>query len=542
MKQEEVVKKKRILYVDDDDRTREEVSKYLIEVSKDLKPEWVIDTALDGKEALKKLESPGHYDVMLLDLSMPVMNGVDLLEILSENGIKKPPIVVFSGALGVSFQEVVNKCYYLGASNVVKKPCPPQQLLGYISNAEQGFPASNIPINFLASTIDYMVNRREASLKAYLRSQIDQTSTFTDIGEPVFIVGRRWNSWYPSIFPVPGGAYAIVAPKSMDGGQPYEEGSMPSVIIDPGFKALEIFRSLDISVANVGCCIITHNHPDHIGGIFEFMAARHAIGKKTKAFFNPSTCNMLGDCSGFSLEVNELNEQHVDIVNSYHIKKSYLQIQAKGFGTFHEEIGRINSSKGLIITIKTGENIGNLEEKAEIAILGDTEYNNAYHKDAIVPNICKNNTKLVVLHIGSSQIKQSTGKHLYFKGLNDILIDINLHLRSIQYQGKLLIIVSEWGLEHATKQQLMAACGMSLKGFNDISPIIETIKLLQIGLEKIILLPADLGLRIGIETGSVYLQDDSKWSAWSANKIDFEATDNGILYKVKEEVTGEDIR
>lgn len=514
------MKQKRILYVEDEDRIREEVSEYFERHG------WIVDTALNGEEALKKLETPGKYDIMVFDLKMPVMNGEDLLEILSENDIKKPPIIILSGFLS---EEVIDKCRYLGAAHVLKKPFSAPNLEKVASLLSKNFQISNTPMHFNTKTIDYMVNRREASLKAYLKSQIDQASPFTDLGEPVFIVGRRWNSWYPSIFPVPGGAYAIVAPKST-GNEHYDNGFMPSIVIDPGFRTLEIFRNLKISVANIGCCIITHNHPDHIGGIFEFMAARHAIGKKTKAFLSPSTCQMLGDCSGFNLEVKELNEQHVDIVNSYPIENRWLQIQAKGFNTFHEEIGRINSSKGLIITIKTGVNNINLEEKAEIAIVGDTAYNHADHHAAIVPIICKHNTKMIVLHIGSSQYKQSTGKHLYFKGLKDILLDIDLELRNIQYPGKLLIIISEWGLEHATKKQLMTSCGMSLKGFNDISPIKETIKLLQIGLEKIVLLPADLGLRIGIETGSIYLQDDSKRNA---DEIDFEATDNGILYQLK---------
>ncbi len=113
----------------------------------------------------------------------------------------------------------------------------------------------------------------------------------------------------------------------------------------------------------------------------------------------------------------------------------------------------------------------------------------------------------MVLHIGCSQIKQKTGKHLYLKGLKKFLRDLDSELEQRKYRGKMLVLVSEWGLEHATKYQINKICGESLKGFDNKSPIIETINLLKINLEKIVLLPADIGLMIGMESGNIYLND-----------------------------------
>jgi CheY-like chemotaxis protein len=511
---------KHLLYVEDDARQREEVYEYF------QRHGWKVDIAENGHEALTKLKS-NHviFNTMILDLRMPGISGEELLEVISDENIQAPPIIILSAHLA---DEAIDKCKYLGAVHILTKPYSALDLEKVASLVAEGVQITNIPNHFAASTIDYMVKRRETALKEYMKSIVGQDSLTCEADEPLFIVGRRWNSWYPSIFPVPGGAYAIVSPRSMNNA-PYPENSRPTVVIDPGFRFLEIFRDIGVSLANIECCIATHNHPDHIGGIFEFLAARHAFGKRTRAFCNPAVSEMLGNCSNFNLEVKELNNEHVDALYPYPIAKdSWIKIRLKGFNTFHEEIGRLNSAKGLVFTLQTGNRNNDLEDISDVVIVGDTEYDHADHHDLIIPTICTSNVRLVVLHIGCSQLKQSTGKHLYLKGLEDILQDMDAQLRMIKYQGKLLVVISEWGLEHATKQQLLRACGTSQKGFNDISPIKETIELLQKSLKKIILLPADIGLMVGVKSGNVYLQDGS---FLSKEEVRFDITDEGIVYR-----------
>ena len=103
----------------------------------------------------------------------------------------------------------------------------------------------------------------------------------------------------------------------------------------------------------------------------------------------------------------------------------------------------------------------------------------------------------------------------------DILNDIDSQLRINKYPGKLLVLVSEWGLEHATKNQIKAACNIDLIGFNDISPIKETIRCLQKDKKKIVLMPADIGLMIGMQTGNIYFEN--------GEDVDV-IGDNGIRY------------
>lgn len=61
-----------------------------------------VETAANGREGLKKLESTGHPCLIMLDLMMPVMNGWQFLDTLKKDptpGRASIPVVVVSAAL-----------------------------------------------------------------------------------------------------------------------------------------------------------------------------------------------------------------------------------------------------------------------------------------------------------------------------------------------------------------------------------------------------------------------------------------------------------
>jgi CheY-like chemotaxis protein len=489
---------------------------------------WRVDTAKNGKEALAKLRSPrSAYDVIVLDLRMPELSGEEVLERIQDEKLKVPPVIVLSAYLDEASRQ---KCVYLGAEWLLKKAYDPAHLHNVALAAAGGAPAPAAnDTEFCENVLDYMVKRREAALRERLAKGVGTGRRFWATTEPVLVVARRWNSWYPSVFPVIGGAYAIVG--SLGSARP---GNVPSkspvALIDPGFQFMKAFTGMGIPWEDLDCCVITHNHPDHMGGIYEFMAARHALGRQTLVLCSRACSSMLGDCAGYNLKVKELDNSLADLLPAYESGGKWVRVRVRGFDTNHEEIGRENSSQGLSIQCQAGNTRNSLEERAELVILGDTEYDSAQHRESFMNALCAHNVKVVVLHIGSSQLKQGTGKHLYLPGMREILSSMDHQLRAIKYRGRLLVLISEWGLEHATREQIAKVCGVALPGFNDFSPIVETVRFLQKELKKIQLLPADIGLVVGIESANIYLPGSA---GVSPESVDFKATDEGLKYERK---------
>jgi CheY-like chemotaxis protein len=487
----------RMLLVEDDDVQREKTTKVLSNRG------WTVETAGNGQEALDKIRSGGSkYDVIVLDLRMPKLTGEEVLERIQDEHLAVPPIIVLSAYLK---EFIRHKCFYLGATYVLEKPYDPDDL-GKVAQIV----AAKAPLQAKAEIgeelLDYMVKRREESLKRRLSAVGEVDKRFLNAREPLLVVARRWNSWYPSIFPVIGGAYAIVGAANTERND-IARGGLPVALIDPGFQFMRALTELRLPWQDMNTCVITHNHPDHLGGVFEFMASRHAAGKRTRMIASPACTKMLGDLSGFNLEFKPIDDKLQELIPVYPSGTQHRRVRVRGFNTVHDETGRQNSSQGLCIAFESGSSENSFEDSSELVIVGDTEYDRSQHKDKWMPILCKANVGVVVLHIGSSQVKQRTGKHLYLPGLRKILNDMDSYLQSTSYRGRLLVLVSEWGLEHATADQINGVCGAVLPGFDSTSPIIETVKHLQNGLIKICLLPADLGLVVGVESGRVYLKD-----------------------------------
>jgi len=81
-----------------------------------------IETAENGKEALEKLRT-NAFDLVLLDIEMPVMNGYQVLEVCIEDPeLRDIPIIMTS-----SLDEIdsVVKCIELGAEDYLNKPLNP---------------------------------------------------------------------------------------------------------------------------------------------------------------------------------------------------------------------------------------------------------------------------------------------------------------------------------------------------------------------------------------------------------------------------------
>lgn len=79
----------------------------------------IVETAENGKEGLEKFRS-GKFDLMLLDIEMPVMNGFEVLEAcLQDVELRQIPIIMTSA---MDELDAVVKCVELGAEDYLTKP------------------------------------------------------------------------------------------------------------------------------------------------------------------------------------------------------------------------------------------------------------------------------------------------------------------------------------------------------------------------------------------------------------------------------------
>ena len=108
----------RILYVDDEEELR-----YLVE--NQLSHEgFHVKTADDGDTAVKMLEE-NSYDVILLDIRMPRMSGIEVLKYIKKRGINSRVIMLTAvDDLSVALESVKN-----GAIDYLTKPYEFETLL-----------------------------------------------------------------------------------------------------------------------------------------------------------------------------------------------------------------------------------------------------------------------------------------------------------------------------------------------------------------------------------------------------------------------------
>lgn len=110
--------KKRILVVDDDEAIVESI-KTLLEAE-----DYLVETASTGLEALEKTEEKS-YDLALLDIRLPDIEGTELLVEMHEGTPRMMKIMVTGHASLENAVESVN----LGADAYLMKPVRPEELL-----------------------------------------------------------------------------------------------------------------------------------------------------------------------------------------------------------------------------------------------------------------------------------------------------------------------------------------------------------------------------------------------------------------------------
>jgi CheY-like chemotaxis protein len=102
----------------------------------------VVDVAEDGRQALE-LAKQNHYALILMDMQMPVMNGVEATQAIRADSLNQTtPILAMTAN---AFDDDRQRCIAAGMNEHIAKPVDPEKLfeilLGWLK-LKAGIPTS----------------------------------------------------------------------------------------------------------------------------------------------------------------------------------------------------------------------------------------------------------------------------------------------------------------------------------------------------------------------------------------------------------------
>jgi CheY-like chemotaxis protein len=110
---------KRILLVEDNSLLRDSVTKLLERAG------FAVTAAAHGEEALSRLQDSEKPALILLDLSMPVMDGWQFRRVQAKDArLASIPVVLFSGE-----EDLTKQAAALQSAAILEKPVEPEKLL-----------------------------------------------------------------------------------------------------------------------------------------------------------------------------------------------------------------------------------------------------------------------------------------------------------------------------------------------------------------------------------------------------------------------------
>lgn len=118
---------KRILIAEDDFYIRDIYSRIFVNAGYDT------HTAVDGQDAIAKIQNDAMYDMVLLDILMPKMNGIDVLKAIRalEPPKKNTPVYIISN---LGQENVIEDAFKIGLDGyVIKAQVTPQRVVDEIN-------------------------------------------------------------------------------------------------------------------------------------------------------------------------------------------------------------------------------------------------------------------------------------------------------------------------------------------------------------------------------------------------------------------------
>ena len=132
-------KNKRILLVEDNDLNREIAEEIIGDTG------ILVDSAADGKQALDKYQEmePGYYDMIFMDIQMPVMNGYEATKEIRKTGREDAKTIPIIAMTANAFIEDVIASKEAGMNEHITKPLNVEQLMECIGRWVDNKPGNN---------------------------------------------------------------------------------------------------------------------------------------------------------------------------------------------------------------------------------------------------------------------------------------------------------------------------------------------------------------------------------------------------------------
>jgi CheY-like chemotaxis protein len=116
-----------VLVVDDEAAIRALVAKIIERAG------FEVDTARDGREAIDKIEAAAEYDVLVIDLMMPNVDGYGVVDFLRQRGGPQPAVILVTAADSAAVRKLDGAFVH----SVLRKPFDIDVLADLISAAAQ---------------------------------------------------------------------------------------------------------------------------------------------------------------------------------------------------------------------------------------------------------------------------------------------------------------------------------------------------------------------------------------------------------------------
>lgn len=150
----------KILYVEDDEGTREELKHYL------RKKAGKVVTAVDGADGLRKYHEE-NPDIVIADILLPKMNGIDMLKEIRKDGSKCPFIITSS----VNESDMIIEAVDTGIVKYVVKPIILSQLLDALNKIAVSLNSGEAVFGDVEKKLE-IESRIKQSVTAFLKKSV----------------------------------------------------------------------------------------------------------------------------------------------------------------------------------------------------------------------------------------------------------------------------------------------------------------------------------------------------------------------------------